>query len=167
MRKLSTLILLVLLALSLAAFGAAENVQDSYDATTMRLLRHEGTVDIFDIAGEPRFLLDNVRFASGESMRTGEDGKASVGLDDSKIVTLDADTDVEFIQEADHMRLNLREGALFLDVQEKLDENAALDIQTSNLTVGIRGTLVFLSSNAGDGENPAATTLGVLKAPPR
>ena len=163
MRKLSTLILLVLLALSLAAFGAAENVQDSYDATTMRLLRHEGTVDIFDIAGEPRFLLDNVRFASGESMRTGEDGKASVGLDDSKIVTLDADTDVEFVQEADHMRLNLREGALFLDVQEKLDENAALDIQTSNLTVGIRGTLVFLSSNAGDGENPAATTLGVLE----
>lgn len=113
--------------------------------------------------GNPRFLLDNVRFASGESMRTGEDGKASVGLDDSKIVTLDADTDVEFIQEADHMRLNLREGSLFLDVQEKLDENAALDIQTSNLTVGIRGTMVFLSSHAGDDENPAATTLGVLE----
>ena len=122
-RKLSIFILALLLALSLVAAGTAESAApDSYDASTMRLLRHEGTVDIFDIAGEPRFLLDNVRFASGESMRTGEDGKASVGLDDSKIVTLDADTDVEFIQEADHMRLNLREGALFLDVQEKLDE---------------------------------------------
>ena len=55
------LLLVLALALSLACSASAE----SYDAGTMRLLRHEGTVEIFDVQGNPRFLLDNVRFASG------------------------------------------------------------------------------------------------------
>ena len=148
--KSSTLLRLLLvlaLALSLACSASAE----SYEADTMRLLRHEGTVEIFDVQGNPRFLLDNVRFASGEAMRTGADGLASVGLDDSKIVTLDHDTRVEFVQEAEHILLNLTEGSIFLDVSKKLDMNEALDIQTTTMTVGIRGTIVFASSRQDPG----------------
>ncbi len=82
---LTTFILCVLaLALSLSPACA-----DSYDAGTMRLLRHEGAVEIFDVSGQSRFVMDNVRFASGESLQTGADGLASVGLDESKIVTLE------------------------------------------------------------------------------
>ena len=153
-------ILALVLVLGLALSAVAEN----YDAGTMRLLRHEGQVEIYDVSGEPRFIMDNVRFSSGESMRTGADGKASVGLDDSKIVTLDANSRVDFIREADHIRLNLSEGTLFLDVQDKLDENEGLDIQTTTMTVGIRGTVVFLSIEP-DPDNPGQfiTTLGVLE----
>ena len=136
---------------------------DSYDASTMRLLRHEGTVEIFDAAGEPRFLMDNVRFISGESMRTGSDGQASVSLDDTKIVSLDKDTRVEFIQESGHMQLNLLEGSLFLDVQKKLDENESFDIQTTTMTVGIRGTLIFATESSGSDGAPPATTIGVME----
>ena len=160
--KSSTLLRLLLvlaLALSLACSASAE----SYEADTMRLLRHEGTVEIFDVQGNPRFLLDNVRFASGEAMRTGADGLASVGLDDSKIVTLDHDTRVEFVQEAEHILLNLTEGSIFLDVSKKLDMNEALDIQTTTMTVGIRGTIVFASSRQDPGTGTEAVTLGVLE----
>ena len=153
--------LMVLLALALALPCAS--AEDAYEASTMRLLRHEGSVEIFDAAGQPRFLMDNVRFASGEAMRTGPDGQASVSLDDSKIVALDTDTRVAFLQEGSHIRLNLEQGALFLDVREKLDENESLDIQTTTMTIGIRGTIVFVTARPAEGGNPASATLGVLE----
>ena len=152
-------VLLLILVLSFS-FCFAE----SYDASTMRLLRHEGSVEIFDVSGQSRFLMDNVRFVSGEAMRTGEDGKASVGLDDTKIVTMDSSSHVEFMQEADHIRLKLTEGTIFLDVQQKLDENEGLDIQTSTMTVGIRGTVVFVNEAvSADDPSLVTTTLGVLE----
>ncbi|NLG56653.1 MAG: FecR domain-containing protein, partial [Rhodococcus sp.] len=136
------MMILLTLILSLALGTAAA---ESYDASTIRLLRYEGTVEILDAEGESRFVLENVRFQSGETMRTGEDGTASVGLDDTKIVTLDTMSQVAFTQEGSHMQLTLSEGTLFLDVQQKLDANETLDIQTSTMIVGIRGTVVAIS----------------------
>ena len=72
-------ILLTLILVMISGSAAAEN--DT--AGTMRLLRYEGSVEIFDPEGVPRFVLENVRFASGEAMQTGEDGLASIGLDAS------------------------------------------------------------------------------------
>ncbi|MBR2602999.1 MAG: FecR domain-containing protein, partial [Clostridia bacterium] len=157
--------IMILLALILAMISGS-TMAESYDAGTMRLLRYEGSVEIFDPEGVPRFVLENVRFASGETMQTGEDGIASVGLDDTKIVTLDASSRVQFVQEDSHLKLSLSQGSLFLDVQDKLDENESLDIETSTMTVGIRGTIAFLqedpegiSSAGGRG----ATSVGILE----
>ena len=141
MKRLALMAAVLLLTVLVGTSALAEN----YSASTMRLLRYAGSVEIFDASGNSRFVLENVRFGSGESMRTGEDGYASVSLDASKIVTLDASSRVQFIQSANHMELLLTEGTLFLDVSEKLDENETLDIKTSTMTVGIRGTVVYLS----------------------
>ena len=59
---------------------------DGYTATTMRLLHYEGTVEIEDASGSPRAVMENVRFDSGEAMKTAEVSSASVGLDDGRIV---------------------------------------------------------------------------------
>ena len=160
-RSFPVLCLILLLALVLMPLsGAAE---DSYSAGTMRLLRYGGDVTILNSDGVSRFVMENVRFESGESLRTGADGSASIGLDDSKIVTLDALTDVQFIQEDQHIRLNLTEGTLFLDVKESLDENEGLDIQTTTMTVGIRGTVVFLSVVPSPDGSGYVTRFGVLE----
>ena len=153
-------VLFLALLLSLASCAFAE----SYDASNMRLMRHEGTVEIFDVNGEPRFLMDNVRFISGESMRTGEDGQASVSLDDTRIVSLDTNTRVEFIQEAGHMQLNLLEGTIFLDVSAKLDENESFDIQTTTMTVGIRGTLISASQKPDEDGSKLITTFAIYES---
>ena len=160
-RILPTLLMILLLVFALALPGTAE---ESYDASTMRLLRYEGDVQILDVTGVPRFVLENVRFDSGEALLTGEAATASVSMDDTKIVTLDESTRVEFLKEGEHMRLNLTEGQVFVDVSEKLDENASFDIQTTTLTVGIRGTLIFAAVQPPEtpGDNPA-TTIGVLE----
>ena len=151
-----------LLALSLILTPVL--AEDSYDASTMRLLRYDGNVEIFDTEGVSRFVMENVRFASGESMQTGEESSASVGLDDTKIVTLDAQTNVGFVQEGEHMLLNLLEGQIFIDVSEKLDENASFDIQTTTMTVGIRGTIIFAQVIPGASPaDPTTTAFGVME----
>ena len=135
------MVFLLVLSLVLPSFGVAEAAeqQESFDASTMRLLKTTGDVQILDLEGVPRFVLENVRFASGETMVTGEESLASVGLDDSKIVTLDALTKVSFIQEAEHMLLNLLEGQIFIDVSEKLDEISRGTTRTSgSLSCGAR-----------------------------
>ena len=134
---------------------------ETYDAGTMRLLRYEGDVEILDKDGQPRFVLENVRFASGETMQTGSGSMASVSLDSAKIVTLDADTRVAFTQESSHLMLRLLEGTIFLDVQEKLDENESLDIQTSTMTIGIRGTMVCVSHS--EDEQASRTQIMLLE----
>ena len=160
-RRLITMFLV--LALTALFTGAA--LAESYTATTMRLLHYEGDVQIEDASGNPRFIMENARFDSGEAMTTGADGIASVGLDDSAIVTLDNNTRVAFEKNANAMKLTVNEGQLLLDVQEKLDENETLDIQTSTMVVGIRGTIVFVEDHPGkaDKGTRASTTLGVLE----
>ena len=157
-----SLALLAALVAALVLFGAA--LGESYSSSTMRLLHYEGEVEILDASGSSRFVMENVRFSSGESMRTGA-GTASVSLDATKIVTLDAQSCVKFDQKGSNMVLTLSSGALFLDVQEKMSDNESLDIQTSNMTVGIRGTIIYVSSEPITTEDGSgiASTLGVLE----
>ena len=61
--------------------------KSGYTAKTMRLLRVLGTVNIEDSNGNTKPVIDNIRFQSGDALSTGGDGLASVGLDDTKIIT--------------------------------------------------------------------------------
>ena len=170
-----------LTALALVLSGTSANMAaaESYTASNMRLLKYAGTVEIEDASGQPRFVLENVRFDSGESLKTGTASSASVGLDDDRIVTLDEETRVTFSQEGKHMEMFLSEGGLMLDVQDKLGDDETLDVKTSTMAVGIRGTIIFVreseiqtdapgfeSVGLGAGHTAASgrtTTLGVLE----
>ena len=127
--------------------GTLARAAEPYTATTMRLLRYEGTVEIEDSAGKQRPVMENARLNSGEAMKTGEASSASVGLDKGRIVTLDALSRVEFEKKAGALSMNLTEGKIFLDVSEKLDANETMDIKTSTMVVGIRGTIVYASND--------------------
>ena len=48
-------------------------------------------------------------------------------------------------------------------MQNKLDPNETLDIRTSTMTVGIRGTIVYLTERPGEEGERGITTLGVLE----
>ena len=119
---------------------------DSYTSTTMRLLHYEGTVEIEDASGKPRAVMENARFNSGESMKTSAASTASVGLDQGRIVTLDEKSRVEFQKQDGAVSMNLTEGKIFLDVSEKLGAGETMDITTDTMAIGIRGTIVYVSS---------------------
>ena len=111
-----------------------------YLATTMRLLRVEGTVSIEDSKGKEKPVMNNIRFSSGDALNTGSDGLASVGLDDTKIVTLEHDSRAEFVKRKKQLELKLTKGALYFEVTEHLNDDETFEIKTSTMTVGIRGT---------------------------
>ena len=114
--------------------------RNSILATTMRLLKVEGTVNIEDSTGTVKPVIDNIRFTSGDTISTGSDGLASIGLDDTKIVTLQNDSSAEFIKNGKQIELKLKQGGVFFEVTEKLSDDETYEIETSNMTVGIRGT---------------------------
>ena len=114
--------------------------RNGYIANTMRLLRVEGTVSIEDSKGGTKPVIDNIRFQSGDALSTGSDGLASVGLDDTKIITLQSDSRAEFTKQGKHLELKLTKGAVFFNVTEKLQPDETFEIKTSTMTAGIRGT---------------------------
>ena len=109
-------------------------------ATSMRLLRMEGIVTLEDVNGNEKSLVDNMRFTSGDALRTGAASLASIALDDHKIVTLEENSRAQFIQDGGMLELNLTDGGVFFEVNKPLEEDESFDIRTSTMTVGIRGT---------------------------
>ena len=148
MNKQKLLSLLTVLVAALLLFVGAS--AESAEADTIRFLRAEGEVTVYNPAGQPRFAVANARFGSGEAIETGSDGYAAISLDDTKIVSLDRETRLEFVREGSHMKMTVVRGTIFVDVSEKLDENESLDIQTTTLMVGIRGTMIAVGVQPGN-----------------
>ena len=126
-------IAVVVIAVAVVCIVFARN---GYLATTMRLLRIEGTVNLEDSKGSTKPVVENLRFQSGDALNTGADGLATIGLDDAKIVTLDHNSRAEFKKKKNQLELNLTKGALFFNVTEKLKSDERFDIKTSTMTAG-------------------------------
>ena len=137
--------------------------RSGYTATTMRLLRVEGTVNIEDSKGGTKPVIDKIRFQSGDALNTGNDGLASVGLDDTKIVTLQTDSRVEFQKQNKKLELKLTKGARFFEVMEHLKDDETYEIHTSNMTVGIRGTSGYVYYDESDKRESLVVTDGVVE----
>lgn len=118
-------------------------------ATTMRLLRFEGTVTMED-NGASQAVKENLRLKSGNTLDTAVASLVSIGLDDTKIVTMDELSRSEFNQKGKYLNLNLTKGSIFFEVDKPLAENETFEIETSTMIVGIRGTSGWVSVS---GEN--------------
>ncbi len=112
----------------------------SLRATSMRLLRMEGTVKLYDADNNEKTLVDNMRFTSGDSISTGFASLASIALDDNKIVTLDENSRAQVLKSGNDLELNLTAGGVFFEVNKPLEDDESFNITTTTMTVGIRGT---------------------------
>ena len=113
-------------------------------ATTMRLLRIEGTVTMEE-NGKAKDIRENARIKSGNAIDTSVSSLASIGLDDHKVVTLDEISRAEFNQRGKYLNLNLKKGSLFFEVDKPLEDDESFEIATSTMVVGIRGTSGWVS----------------------
>ena len=95
---------------------------DKIAATTMRLLRIEGTV-ILESGGVKKEIINNLKLNSGDKLTTEAASLASISLDDYKAVTLEELSIAEFMQEGKKLDLNLQKGALFFEVNKKLEDD--------------------------------------------
>ena len=149
--KVKVIIVCAAVLLIAAIVCIAMSARKGYLAKTMRLLHFEGSVNIEDGRGEAKPVTNNIRFQSGDALSTGSDGIASVGLDDTKIVTLQNDSRAEFQKSGKRLELKLTSGAVFFNVTEKLKADETFEIKTSTMTAGIRGTSGMIYFDTADG----------------
>jgi len=155
---------IAVVVIAAVAAGIIVFARSSYLANTMRLLRIEGTVNIEDSKGGSKPVSDYLRFKSGDALNTGNDGLASVGLDNAKVVTLQNDSRAEFLKKGKKLELRLTKGSLFFNVMEKLKDDETFEIKTSTMTAGIRGTSGFVYYDPKDaGRETLAVTDGVVE----
>lgn len=152
-------IIIGIMALIAAAVIIVVMYRNDNSARMMRLVRAEGSVTLEDELGSTRSIVDNMRFASGQALNTGSQSLASISLDDSKIATMEENSRVCFTKSRGRLELRLTSGGLFFEVSKPLEPNETLDIRTSTMVVGIRGTSGYVFTDE-DGNDCMIVTSG-------
>lgn len=109
-------------------------------ATTMKLEKTEGTATLKTQNGTARKITTGMRLFSGNTLATAASSYAYVSLDSSKAVKLDEKTSTTLRQSGKKLELLVKSGKLFFNVSSPLTEKEDMNIRTSTMVTGIRGT---------------------------
>ncbi len=120
-------------------------------AATIALTRTQGEVEIIDRRGKDVSLKENLRIFDGYIMGTHTSSYAWMDLDQARLVKLDQDSQIGIQKEKKKLEIVVQSGSLFFHVARPLEEDESLDIRTSSMMVGIRGTCGWVEVST-DGE---------------
>lgn len=113
----------------------------------MRLLRFDGQITLTNASGKELEPVADRRLTNGNILNTETESQAWVLLDEDRVITLMEESTASFIQRGKHLTLNLESGRLFFEIERSLEDNETLDIQTSTMVIGIRGTSGYVDSD--------------------
>ena len=130
----SVFLLFLVFVLLLPACGSKET------AATMHLVRAEGAVSVNDTDGASVALIENLGLYSGYGVATQAASYGWIDLDEAKLAKMDEDSEVEIVKRDKLLELCVQSGGLFFNVTEPLAEDETMNIRTSTMLVGIRGT---------------------------
>lgn len=130
------LILCLVMNSGFAAYGATEEAQ----AASVKVLKSDGTVQVRNSSGRVLSLVEGMKLYNGYQVVTEEKSYAYMSLDDSKLATLDAVSDMHLERKGGDLALMLNSGKLFFDVSAKLGDEETMNIHTANVSLGVRGT---------------------------
>lgn len=151
-KQVSFLLVLVLL---LTSCGSGSGTS----AATMHLRRAEGTVSVSDGEGknvEPR---ENLGLYSGYGVDTKNESYAWIDLDEVKLSKLDQNSQAAIKKEDKHLEIEVLSGAVFFNVTEPLADDETMNIRTSTMMLGIRGTCGWVALS----EDKGTLTVGLLE----
>ena len=147
-----------LLCLSLCLGLAVPVLAEDNTGTEIRLLQTEGTVNVSSTSGKTYSTRENMRLYSGYVVSTEEASYAWITLDAEKAVKLDECSSLEVRRSGKSLELLLKSGEMYCDVTAPLKEDEKLNIRTSTMVTGVRGTIVYIQKISDD-----ETHLGVLE----
>ena len=130
----SVFLLFLVFVLLLPACGSKET------AATMHLVRAEGAVSVNDTDGASVALIENLGLYSGYGVATQAASYGWIDLDEAKLAKMDEDSEVEIVKSDKLLEIRVQSGGLFFNVTEPLAEDETMNIRTSTMLVGIRGT---------------------------
>lgn len=134
-KRISAFVTVIALIVFLAACGSKENT-----AATMYLVKTEGTVNVDNDKGKSVELMENLGLFSGYILATQEKSYGWINMDNTKLAKMDAESKVDITQEDKMLELNVHSGNLYFNVTEPLQPDEIMNIRTSTMMVGIRGT---------------------------
>lgn len=137
MKKIISILLTMLMIWCSTLTAAAAEMAT---AATLRLEKAEGTVKVANAAGKSVKLSDGMRLYSGYTISTQKNSYAYISLDSNKSVKLDASSKSEVLQSGKKLELKLHSGKLFFNVSAPVKSNESLNIRTSTMVTGVRGT---------------------------
>lgn len=129
-----------LLVLALLLGCVPEALAAEATATTVQLTKTEGTVAVSNSSRRSISLIEKMRLYNGYHVETEEASYAWLNLDSAKLTKLDAVSEMELRKSGKKLELLLNEGNIFFNVTEPLEDDESLNIRTSTIVVGIRGT---------------------------
>lgn len=109
-------------------------------ATTLRLTAVEGTAEVKNQNGRAISQIPDMKLYNGYQLSTQAASYAYIGLDDTKAVKLDEVSEAEMRQHGKELEVMLNSGELFFNVTAPLAADENLNIRTSTMVTGIRGT---------------------------
>jgi hypothetical protein len=136
MKRFLSLILTLGLLITLAEPASAAAAR----AAVMRLQLAEGSVSVQDSVGNSLSYVKDMRLYSGYTVSTGSDSSAYILLDDTKAVKLDRDTTVTIRKSWRKLQVKLKCGQLSFNVTSPLEANESMEIRTSSMVLGVRGS---------------------------
>lgn len=116
-------------------------------ATTMNLIKTEGEVGVDDATGKSLQLIENMRLYSGYGVGTQTESYAWINFDDVKMSKLDQDSEILIKKDGGKLEIDVRSGSMFFNITEALGEDESMDIRTSTMVVGVRGTSGWVVEN--------------------
>jgi len=136
----------LMLALALAAPTLAPGTRAAERAvsSTLRLDAVEGTVSVRNRADKYLSFSERMKLYSGYILASALASYGYISLDDAKAIKLNALSEVEIKQSGQKLEVDLISGSLFFDVTAPLREEERLNIRTSTMVTGIRGTSGFV-----------------------
>lgn len=143
-RKVVSIFAAVALLLTAVPWLPTFAAQETADASSIRLTTIEGTVTVAGQGGKAVSAFENMRMQSGYSLKTGQASYAGFSLDDVKAARLDALSTAEVRKKGKKLELLLPEGSVFCDIKEPLGADETMNIRTSTMMTGIRGTVLYV-----------------------
>lgn len=139
LKKIALFIIPFMLA-SLAAPAPALAAANDGKAATMKLVKTQGTVGVLDAAQKPVAVRAGMKLYDGYNVGTSEKSYAWINLDNAKQVKLDAASNAVVKKSGKNLEIESQSGKLFFNVTEPLKDDESLNIKTSTMVAGIRGT---------------------------
>lgn len=109
-------------------------------ASTIALTKTEGELEIIDRRGKDVLPKEDLHLFDGYMMATHTLSYAWMDLDRERLVKMDQESQIEVQKERKKLEIVVQSGSLFFHIAKPLEEDESLDIRTSSMMVGIRGT---------------------------
>lgn len=126
----------------------------------------EGTVTIKKSNDKQIKTTEGMKLYNGYEVTTSAASYALISLDEKKLIKLDANTMIHIGQNGKKLEVLVDSGSVYFDIEEALQKDEQLNVKTSTMTLGIRGTAGTVSSfySPNDGVRTSQSVLFTGKA---